>query len=87
MSKIIKREHIWDEENDMWILIAHDEAGDIGLNFRFGDDYEAFTKVYGEPDEELSMLYRVVKGLRDWDVDRLELITRTCWAWIKLKGH
>ena len=87
MSKIIKREHVWDEENDMWILIAYDRAGDIGLNFMLGDDYETFVKKYGEPDEGLSMLYRVVKGLREWDVDRQELIIRTCWAWLKLKGH
>ena len=85
--RIIKREHIWDSDNDRWILVTYDEDENVGLNFMHGDDYETFVKDFGEPDEELSMLYRVVKGLREWDVDRIELINRTCWAWLKLKGH
>lgn len=91
MNKIIKREHIWDEENDRWILVTYDEDGNDGLNFMHGDDYETFVKDYGEPDKELSMLYSAVKGLRNWDIvilkDRLQLINRTCWAWLKLKGN
>ena len=85
--RIIKREHIWDTDNDRWILVTYDEDENVGLNFMHGDDYETFVRDFGEPDKELSMLYRVVKALREWDADRIELINRTCWAWLKLKGH
>jgi hypothetical protein len=85
--RIIKREHIWDGENDRWILNTTDVDGKFGLNFMQGDDYEAFVEHYNEPDLELTKLYAFVSEILFLDgVPVMEVINRTCWAWLNLKG-
>ena len=46
--KNYKEEHIWDQSNDRWIFLEHQDGILVGLNYMQGDEYEDFKDAFSE---------------------------------------
>ncbi len=86
ITKILKVEHIWCEEDDRWIYLEYNEQNKIwGMNFMQGDEYDVFKHEYTKNDPGLlefyvTMLYTF--PIEQKSVDRIAFINKVMWAYV-----
>lgn len=83
-KKIVRVEHILDEENDRWVYIEYNRLDDIiGINFMFGaSDYDQFKKDYCFTDEAMTASYlKMCKTFESERYSRFEFLSKCLWVY------
>ncbi len=86
ITKVLKVEHIWCEEDDRWIYLEYNEQNKIwGMNFMQGDEYDVFKHEYTKNDPGLlefyvTMLYTF--PIEQKSVDRIAFLNKVMWAYV-----
>ena len=81
--KNYKEENMWDESNDRWIFLKHQDGILVGLNYMQGDEYETFKSNFAKNDEKLTKFAIKMLDFRGEET-YIEFINKVIWLYFEL---
>ena len=84
-KKMVRVEHVWNNENDRWIYIEYAEGDKIiGLNFMQGYDYDFFIENWAVSNDGLTDFYNLM--IDEFKVEKahttkIAFINKCLWAY------